>query len=420
MKFNFLKPRRIFWLSIRIFFAVLLLFPLSGLALKVQEVPTPRQESGDWVTDMAGILSNETEAQINLMISDLEAKNGTEMAVVTVPTTSPAVSPKAFATELFNHWGIGKKGQDNGVLFLISVGDRRVEIETGYALEAILPDARVGNIINSQIIPEFKKGDFAGGTLAGTKALVLVLESDPDQVATLFTTEVTPNNSRRGVFAGIIGGGIFTLFVGSIFLQIRQQRLPPEIFLKKEGSEPKKPVNYRIFRRNYKFLCADCEQPMRKVDTSRIESHLSKEQKVAQNIGSVKFEGWECLHCQQVPTGKGFNLIGFDPNSSRFPKCYNCQEFTIIRTEKTIKKPTQRHSGIQQIIEKCHCCDYYQESEITISPLPPPRSRGSSSSSYTGGDYSSGNSYSGGDCSSGGGSDYGGGSSGGGGAGDSW
>jgi uncharacterized protein len=64
---------------------------------------------------------------------------------------------------------IGKKRQDNGVLVLISVGDRRVEIETGYGVEALLPDAKVGNIIDTQIIPYFKKGDFAGGTLAGTK-----------------------------------------------------------------------------------------------------------------------------------------------------------------------------------------------------------------------------------------------------------
>ena len=61
------------------------------------------------------------------------------------------------------------------MLFLISVGDRRVEIETGYGVEAILPDAKVGNIINTEITPRYKQRDFDGGTLAGTKALVTVL-----------------------------------------------------------------------------------------------------------------------------------------------------------------------------------------------------------------------------------------------------
>jgi len=126
---------------------------------------------------MAGILDEPTEAQLNSVISQLERSNGTEIAVVTVPETAPSASPKEFTTALFKSWGIGKKGQDNGVLFLISKGDRRVEIETGYGVEAILPDAKVGNIIDTQITPRFKQGDFKGGTLAGTKALVVALEA---------------------------------------------------------------------------------------------------------------------------------------------------------------------------------------------------------------------------------------------------
>src|SRR4028118_2019486 len=141
------------------------LFPFVGLALDVQDVPNPRQINGTWVTDMAGILDEPTEAQLNSVISQLEHQNGTEIAVVTVAETAPAASPKEFTTKLFNYWGIGKKGKDNGALFLISKRDRRVEIETGYGVEAILPDAKVGNIINTQITPRFKQGDFQGGTL---------------------------------------------------------------------------------------------------------------------------------------------------------------------------------------------------------------------------------------------------------------
>jgi uncharacterized protein len=115
------------------------LFPFVGLALDVKDVPNPQQINGTWVTDMAEILDEPTEAQLNSVISQLERQNGTEMAVVTVPETAPSASPKEFTTALFNYWGIGKKGEDNGVLFLISKGDRRVEVETGYGVEAILP-----------------------------------------------------------------------------------------------------------------------------------------------------------------------------------------------------------------------------------------------------------------------------------------
>ncbi|WP_414530221.1 TPM domain-containing protein [Nodularia chucula] len=417
MKLTFLKPKRIFLLGI--FSASIVLAPLSSLALKVEEVPNPRQVSGGWVTDMADILNNETEAEINQMIADLEAKNGTEIAVVTVPTTSPAPSPKSFATELFNHWGIGKQGEDNGVLFLISVGDRRVEIETGYGIEAILPDAKVGNIINSQIIPEFKQGDFAGGTLAGTKALVLVLGSDPNQAANLVRTEVTPNktevtpnnfsnNSGPGVFAVMVRVGMILIIGGLIFLVVRPVKIP----IKPEGYTRKK-------QRRYKFLCADCQQPMTQVDPSIIEPHLTIKEKTAKKIGSVKFEGWKCLNCSQQSTSKGFHLVAQESESPQFKECPHCQELTVIRTEKTIKQPTQYRSGKRLIIDDCHCCTYHNEMEEKIPrlpPPPPPPASSSSSGSFGGGSFGGGGGCSGG--SSGG--HYGGGSSGGGGAGGSW
>jgi len=150
--------------------------PSATVAVPVEQVPNPRQANGGWVTDMADILSPATEAELNQMINQLEVKNGTEIAVVTVPETAPSATPKQFATALFNHWHIGKAEKDNGVLFLISKGDRRVEIETGYGVESILPNALVGEIISQEITPRFKQGDYNGGTIAGTKALLVKLE----------------------------------------------------------------------------------------------------------------------------------------------------------------------------------------------------------------------------------------------------
>lgn len=174
-----------------------ILFPLPSYALTVQDVPNPQKEYGGWVTDMAQILSLDTEAKINQLISNLERQNGDEIAVVTVPETAPASSPKAFTTMLFKYWGIGKKGKNNGVLFLVSKSDHRVEIETGYGIERILPNTRVSNIIDSQIIPHFKQGDFDGGILAGTQALVrsLSLSSNSFTPSTTNKANLTPQPS---------------------------------------------------------------------------------------------------------------------------------------------------------------------------------------------------------------------------------
>ncbi|MUG99587.1 TPM domain-containing protein [Scytonema sp. UIC 10036] len=400
MKLNFLKPKRVFWVGL--FSSAMFLFPLSSLALTVQEVPNPRQEYGGWVTDMAGILSNETETQINQMISQLEAKNGTEMAVVTVSETVPAASPKKFAIELFNYWGIGKKGQDNGVLFLISVGDRRVEIETGYGVEAILPDAKVGNIIKAQIISRFKKGDFEGGTLAGTKALVVILESEgTSSVNKVITpTQETSSNAQATSnslvsWAVLVIGGISIVLIGGTVYLAR----PRKISIKPEG-------HTRISQGNYIFLCADCQQLMEKVDETTLASHLSNSEKTGQNLGSVRFEGWKCPNCSQKLTNSGYHIVAQESHSSRFRKCPHCQELTVRRTEKTITPATEYTSGCQLITDECLCCSYHHEQEKVIPRLPP------SFSSSWGSDSSS----SGG----GGGSSFGGGSSGGGGAGGDW
>ncbi|MDJ0598297.1 MAG: TPM domain-containing protein [Crocosphaera sp.] len=149
--------------------------PLPSLAITPQEVPNPKIESGRWVSDVAEILSPTTENQLNKIIDRLETLNGSEMAIVTVSETSGVSSPKAFATELFNDWGIGKKAENNGVLLLISVKDRRVEIETGYGLQEILPDVKVQEIIDTTILPKFKEGNFDLGTVEGTKRIVVFL-----------------------------------------------------------------------------------------------------------------------------------------------------------------------------------------------------------------------------------------------------
>ncbi|MFB2894348.1 YgcG family protein [Aerosakkonemataceae cyanobacterium BLCC-F50] len=175
-----------FTYQIRVCAAILTLFlitfPLPTWAVTVGSVPNPRQTNGTYVTDMANILTPETELEINRQIGELEAKNGTEIAVVTVPDTSPYISPKKFATSLFNRWGIGKKSVNNGVLFVIAQNERRVEIETGNGVREVLPDREVSEIIQKEILPKFKQGNFDGGTLTGTKALILKLDDSPAPV----------------------------------------------------------------------------------------------------------------------------------------------------------------------------------------------------------------------------------------------
>lgn len=287
---------------------------------------------------------------------------------------------------------------------MISVGDRRVEIETGYGVEAILPDAKVGNIIDTQIIPRFKQGDFEGGTLAGTKALVIVLEGDKSsssgQKVTTSNQEPIPNQETTAddtvPWGVLIGGGTAVLAgVSAVFLI----RRPRKVEIASEGR-----TRYRWGDRI--FLCADCRQPMTKVDNTTLQSHLSEPEKVAQKIGSVRFEGWKCPNCSHKLTDIGFNIVGRESGGSQFRRCSICQELTVTRTHKTLFPATQFSSGRRLIIDNCHCCSDHKEQDEIIPRLPPPPPP-PPPTSHGGG-------------SSGGGGSFGGGSSGGGGAGGSW
>jgi uncharacterized protein len=140
-------------------------------AIPIEQIPTLNPQAGLWVSDRANLLSQAGITQISDDIAKLEAETGAEIAVVTVPDTLPYPTPKAYATALFNRWKIGKKSQDNGVLVLVSLKDRRIEIETGYGVQRFLPDAKVKDIIYTYMIPSFKTGNHEEGIRAGVTVL---------------------------------------------------------------------------------------------------------------------------------------------------------------------------------------------------------------------------------------------------------
>lgn len=189
-----------------------------AIAITVQDVPNPRHTSGGWVTDMAALLSPEAETQINQIATELEADTQAELAVVTVPTTDSAVSPKAFATEIFNTWGIGKADQDNGLLILVSRDERRVEIETGRGTAKFLPDAQVAALIETVIVPRFRQEDYAGGIIQVTQQLAHEIRNQSDRLRQF----VIPP-----VIWELLGGGIVGLLGTCGLLTWRSRQLTP-------------------------------------------------------------------------------------------------------------------------------------------------------------------------------------------------
>ncbi len=338
----------------------LVLLSLPAQAITIEDVPNPRgygSSANSWISDTANLISPESEAKLNQMLSALEAENGTEMAIVTVEQTAPAASPRAFTTDLFNAWGVGKADADNGVVFLISRGDRRAEVVVGYGLESVLTTSKIEKLLQRQAVPNFKQGDYDQGILDASKAIVSELSD-----GAVASTSGSSNQAGLAKILVALGGGGLAL-VGVWF------RRP----LKK---------------------CSRCQNPLQKMSTSQLSAHLSDAQKVAIDINSAHYSGWQCSDCN-------FSTVQRHKHWFKgYTKCDRCQEPTLMFSNRDVLTPATRyHSGQAQVTRVCQCCNHIDTKLITLAQL-------SDNSSSSGG-------------SSGGGG-FGGGSSGGGGGGSSW
>lgn len=148
----------------------LLLLPLFGLAADLPAVKAR-------VTDTTATLNEQQRSSLEQTLAEFEARKGAQIAVLMIPTTQPD-TVEQYSVRAFEKIKPGRKGTDDGVLLVIAKNDRRLHIEVGYGLEGVLPDAIAKRIIEDDIVPRFKQGDFHGGIRAGTDRIMRVVEGE--------------------------------------------------------------------------------------------------------------------------------------------------------------------------------------------------------------------------------------------------
>jgi len=142
--------------------ALILLFLLVALPAIAREIPAP---SG-YVNDTAGLLSQTTAIKLEQFLRDFERSDSTQIVLLTIDSLK-GDALEDYTLQVLQDWGIGQKEKDNGALLLIAKADRKVRIEVGYGLEGRLTDLLAGRIIDNEITPRLKQGDFDGGIAAG-------------------------------------------------------------------------------------------------------------------------------------------------------------------------------------------------------------------------------------------------------------
>ena len=154
----------------------LLAAALCWVAVAGAQVPVPALTGR--VVDQTGTLSPAQQATLEQTLATFEARKGTQIAVLIVPTTAPE-GIEQFSIRVAEKWKLGRKKVDDGAILIVAKDDRTTRIEVGYGLEGVLTDLTSHRIIDEAVLPRFKSQDFYGGIAAGVGQIIRVVDGEP-------------------------------------------------------------------------------------------------------------------------------------------------------------------------------------------------------------------------------------------------
>jgi uncharacterized protein len=186
------------------------------------------------VVDRTSTLSGGEVASLDQTLKEFEARKGSQVAVLIVPTTQPETIEQ-YSLRVAEQWKIGRKKIDDGAILVVAKDDRKLRIEVGYGLEGALTDVTAKRIIDEVITPKFRSGDFAGGISDGVNRILRVIDGEPlpapaqPRQNTGLLSQLDPFNPFL-IVAVIVVGGIFRGVLGRLFGSLATGGLVAAIF----------------------------------------------------------------------------------------------------------------------------------------------------------------------------------------------
>lgn len=429
----------------KIFFVVIFIalsINVFSQTYSVVTVPNPKDaDANTFVANPDGIISQETESKLNNMLRELEANNKLEVAVVVLNSIGDE-DIFDFGVKLFEQWGIGKKNNDNGLLVLFVLDQRKIRFEVGYGLEGILPDAICKRIQTNDMIPHFKSGDYDEGILQGVAKAVEYIEGEPFEqkddkvgrgiggftimsillpaillvVAIGFLTvkyrQTTGNTSFRfnrerhaamnltitniNIIMSFVVGAIlilgfffgFDILGGWLSVVLAMLMFVPFNFIS---------INMLKRIRRHAPLCSGCGNKMRLLSEKDDDKYLTLSQAYEEKIQSVDYDVFLCDGC-------GRTVINEYKGKADYSECPHCKTRDFAQSSSYIvNRPSYVRTGLKILVFHCAFCGFQNEKSVIMPKLT----------------HSSGSGF-GGSSSGGGGGSFGGGRSGGGGATSGW
>src|SRR6202041_2810368 len=156
-------------------FCVILFLALGCRVFADEVIPPP---PAAYFNDYANVVSAATASQLNQTLENFERQTSEQIVVAVFPKMQSDSSVEDYAVRVFRSWKVGQKDKNNGAVLFVFVQDHRLFLQTGYGLEGVLPDALCKRIIDEQITPRFKAGDFDGGLTAGVQAILAATKGE--------------------------------------------------------------------------------------------------------------------------------------------------------------------------------------------------------------------------------------------------
>lgn len=188
-------------------FAVLLSLPVLVRSVLAADFPKPV----GFINDFAGVLTSDERSTLEQTLSDYAKKTTNEISVVIISDLG-GDTIENYAVKLEEAWKIGKKGKDNGILFLVAIKDKKLRLEVGYGLEPRLTDSQAGDIIRTVVAPAFKKGDYYLGIRSGVLAIENQLDGDGANAGGVQKAKTSGGDLGNTIF----WLGMLLWFIGSV------------------------------------------------------------------------------------------------------------------------------------------------------------------------------------------------------------
>lgn len=320
-------------------------------ALDLTQLPSPRPAG--WVSDPSGRLDVAASERCTVAARQVADRGAGELVVVVVPDCGGQM-PRTAGLALFNRWGIGSRGRNDGVLILVALQERRAEILLGDGLDDSTNVQRSQALVEREILPRMRAGDVAGAIAAGTEAAARELFP---QAAAPATPTLPATASTHGLERPLPPPAPAT----PVITRASSDSSTGSLLAGGAAAAGGGGLGFLWWRRRRPRTCPACRAPMTKLDEAADDAHLDPAQRSEEKVGSVDYDVWACTACSHVEVSR------YGAWFTRYHRCPACGARTANDRSTTITPASESYTGLERIDTTCSHCQH-QESRTRVLP----------------------------------------------------